>query len=228
MSRTNSFFRYVWRINAVLILLAAAASVWLIAVLVISEIGSSIRRRQVAAATPPIAGKPESKNLHLSGLSPVEGTSVFRAMLSSERPGKIEISSGGYAPETRNMLFVDASTGVAKWLLPSDKELITWNTDIPDVQRSGEQKPPVATVVLVKPHSNNPDPVGGRLLLLDVAANKVQEIATNVRDVNGASLTPSGEIAILFERDRKYALASFDRRTLSKLREREIIVPNLQ
>jgi hypothetical protein len=228
VNRSSKFFRYAWRINAVLILLAAAAGVCLFAVLAISEIGSSIRRRQVAAATPPIAGKPDSRNLRLSGLSPVEGTSVFRAILSSEQPGVIEMSSSGGSSETRNMLFVDASSGVAKWLLPSAGELITWNTDIPELQRSGEQKPPLATVVLVKPYSKNPDPAGGRLLLLDVAANNVQEIATSVREVNGASLTPSGEIAILFERNRKYTLARFDRATLSKLGEREIIVPNLQ
>jgi len=160
-------------------------------------------------------------------LFPVEGTSVFRAFLTSERRA-IELSSSGYSGDTRNILFLDFSSGSAKWLLPTRNELITFNTDIPEPSHRGESAPPVATVILAKPYSTHPETTDGRVLLLDPAARQVIEIATGVHEVDGATITSAGEIAILFERSKRYQLAFFDRSSLKKLRENEVNVPQLK
>ena len=129
----------------------------------------------------------------------------------------------GYGSDTRNILFIDSADGSARWLLPSDKELITFNTTIAD-----ESKPPIATVILAKPYSDNPDGVDGRLLLLDPIARHIHDVASDVNAVDGAALTSDGRIAILFESNRKYRLALFDRSSLLKISERDVNVPQLK
>src|SRR5205085_10412274 len=117
------FFRWVWRVDAVLILLVAAAALFGVITVLVSEVRSNARQRQVAATAPPVVPNAEKKALRLGDLTHIEGTTVFRAELTSQRRGA-EFSSGGYATETRNVLFVDLSDGSARWLLPSDKELV--------------------------------------------------------------------------------------------------------
>ena len=146
--RTQRFFRYLWRVNAVLIAIAAAGVAVAVVLVTVSSIQDRVRRREAAAASV-IPGKPANKELFLGGLVPVEGTSIFRATLSTQRHGgKYGSFSSGDDSETRNILFVDIAAGTATWLLPNDKELIT-NRE--DVAEPGEHKPPLATVALVKP-----------------------------------------------------------------------------
>src|ERR1041385_7766838 len=131
MSRGQRFFRWVWRINAVLILVAAAALVCGVVAFVVSEVQSGIRQRAAAAAAPRVVANARSSELRLSGFTNVPGTSVYEAKLTSQREGGIEISSGGgsYA-ETRNILFIDLTTGSGRWLLPSDDQMITYDETV--------------------------------------------------------------------------------------------------
>jgi hypothetical protein len=226
--KSAKFFRFIWRIDAILIFIAAAAAVFGVVMLVISEINSMTRRREAAATAPPVVANAEKKELRLGDLTRIEGTSVFRAELTSARHGVEFASGGGYGSETRNILFIDSADGSARWLLPSDKELITFNTAIADPASSDESKPAIATVILLKPYSDNPDGVNGRLLLLDPVARHIHEVASGVNAVDGASLTLDGQIAILFESNRKYRLALFDRSSLLKTSERVVNVPQLK
>jgi hypothetical protein len=227
LTRTNRFFRWVWRINALLIFVAAAAAAIGVIVFAVSQISSSLRERHVATVEPQLTGKAATSEMHLSGFSQVEGTSIFRATLSSAATGGYKLSSSSRESETRNIQIVDFATAKAKWLLPATNELITYNEDI--VSGSEDHKShPLATVVLVKSSSSDPTAVEGRLLLMDIAAQHVHEVATNVREVKGAALMESGEVAILFEQSRKYELALFDAGTLEKHSQREIPVPELR
>lgn len=219
--RTQRFFRYLWRVNAVLIAIAAAGVAVAVVVVTIETIQSNVRRREAAAASV-IPGKPANKELHLGGLVPVEGTSIFRATLSTQQHVS-SFSSGGDS-DTRNILFVDTATGTATWLLPSDKESIARNEDVTE---PGERKPPLATVALVKPSGENADTATGRLLILDVAGRHVEQFASDVHALDGVSITPAGDIAVLFQKNRKYYLALFDRTTRAKRSERELAVPEL-
>ena len=222
--RAQRFFRYLWRVNAVLIAIAAAGIAVAVVMLTVSTIQDKVRRREAAAASV-IPGKPANKELSLSGLLPIEGTSIFRATLSSEHYGKhLDSFSSGEASEIRNILFVDTTTGTAAWLLPSDKERIT-NQE--DVTQPGEHKPPLAIVALVKPDGENTDAATGRLLIVDVAGRHVEQFASDVHALDGVTITPGGDIAVLFQKNRKYYLASFDRTTRAKRSEREIAVPDL-
>jgi len=223
------FFRWVWRVDAVLILLVAAAALFGVITVLVSEARSSARQRQAAATAPPVVPNAEKKALRLGDLTHIEGTTVFRAELTSQRRGMEFSSSSGYATETRNVLLIDLSDGSARWLLPSDKELVAFEIAVPEPSHVDDaSKPPVARVALIKPYSENPDNADGRLLLLDPIAAQIHEVATGVHAVDGAALTPNGHIAVLFESNRTYRLALFDHSSLAKISEREVNVPQLK
>lgn len=221
MSSGHRFFRWVWRINALLILVAAAAAVCGVVTLVLSEIQSNARRREAVKVAPPVVASAEAKQLRLGGFTNVRG-SVFRALLTSE--GESSRLSSGYSSDTRNVLFVDLTTGTGRWLLPTDAQVITVDENVSDEQ----DHTAIATVYLVKAYANRSTAETGRLLVADVAAEHVTEVAADVQSVHGVTLTPNGEIAVLFERARKYEVALVDKSSMRKISERTIAVPALK
>ncbi|HXH95560.1 MAG TPA: hypothetical protein VNN25_28545, partial [Thermoanaerobaculia bacterium] len=152
MNRTSRFFRQVWRVNALLILVAAAAAAFAVCAFVWSQLEGSLRRQSAETVAPIIPGKPATHELHLGGLVAIDGTSLYRATLSTpaDRSGS-SFSSGGYSSDTRNILVVDGASATSHWLLPTDKELIVFNQDVGNPEsKEGHAQPPLATVVLVK------------------------------------------------------------------------------
>jgi hypothetical protein len=85
----------------------------------------------------------------------------------------------------------------------------------------------IATAVLVTPTTSPTQITTGKLLLFDPPGRKVVEVANNVRDIHLASLS-SGEVTILYERERRLVLSAFDPGSLTKRREQEIDVPQLK
>ena len=222
MSKSQKIFRYLWRINAVLILFAAGAITFGVGDLLIGEFGARTARSREAEAGIPVAA-PADSNAHLSlgRASVVAGTNVMRAVLSLDHGGK-GFSSGGYS-ETRNILFIEPDQKEARWLLPDNDHIVSDSSDITEgSDRSSKRL--IATAVLVKSPTGSPETAGGRILLFDASGRKIVEVASDVRELHLASLS-GGELTVLFERNRRLVVAAFDPGSLTKRREQEIVVP---
>jgi hypothetical protein len=85
----------------------------------------------------------------------------------------------------------------------------------------------VATAALVKPATDEPDFAKGRLLLFDPSGHRIVEAANGVRKIQVVSLT-SGEITLLYERDRRFVVATFDASSFAKRSEQEMDIPQLR
>jgi hypothetical protein len=224
MMKSQKFFRYLWRINAVLILVAAGAVTFGVGALLVEEFGArAARSREAEAGIPVVAAGPNAR-LSLGRASVVAGTDVLRADLSLNRGGE-GFSSGGYT-ETRNILFIEPGQKAARWLLPDNDYVIGQSSDVTD-ETDRNARRMIASAVLVKPTAGSPETAAGRLLLFDPPGRKVVEVASNVREIHLASLS-GGELIILYERDRRLVLATFDPGSLAKHREQEIDVPQLK
>src|SRR6266568_2141857 len=101
--RAQKFFRYLWRIDAILILLAAGAITFGVGALIFEEFGGRAAMRRNAQAGVPVAE--EKTDLTLGRAELVPGSTVLRADLFVSRGGA-GFSSGGYN-ETRNILFIN-------------------------------------------------------------------------------------------------------------------------
>jgi hypothetical protein len=228
MSKVQKLFRYVWRVNALLILVAAAGVSFAVVTLLWSEFGGSAARSRVFEAAPQLGSADSGERLFLAQVAVVEGTTILRGELVAQRSGSgFSSGSGGYS-ETRNILFVDNQSHPARWLLPDDDHVITTHPDVTTRAQDGRTAHPLASLALVKPAHADLEAADGTLLLFDPTGRNIQTIADGVRELHSAVLDAEGRITLLFERRRKYVLASFDAASLEKKEEHEVTVPALK
>ena len=221
--KAQKFFRYLWRIDSILILLAAGAITLGVGALLISELRDRTAMRRNAEAGVPVGAEPKA-DLFLRHAEAINGTSVLRADLTASR-GEAKFSSGGYS-ETRNILFINPAQKTAYWLLPDNDHIIEERSDVKDGKDPTRERI-LATAVLVKPHTNQAESAAGRLLVFDASGKNVVEVAHEVRDLHIATLN-NGDLTLLYERGRHLVSASFDPLSLVKKREQEIDVPQLK
>jgi hypothetical protein len=225
MSRSQRVFRYLWRVNAVLILIAAGAVTFGVGALLVSEFGSRSAMKREAEAGLPVAGPQADPRLTLAPAIVLSGTHVMRAQLMLYRGGG-GFSSGGYS-EIRNILFLEPGDKAARWLLQDNQHVISENPDIVADEEDPRAKRLVATAALVKPASDQVEVAKGRLLLFDPAGKRTVDVADGVRKLHVASVV-NGEVSLLYERDRRLVLARYDAATLTKRGEEQIDVPQLK
>ena len=226
MSKTQRFFRYVWRVNAVLILLGTVAICVSIGSLLVSEFLRGQSRHQDASAAPPVVGPESGEQLFLGQLVQVEGTDTLRGELLASVSGS-SLGSGGYGSATRNVLFLDVQSKTARWLLQDSRHAISQSIDIRANASEPSESRLIAEALLVKVVGSDAQEDEGTLLLIDPTGSLVTTVARGVRAINHAQLSIDGQITVLYERDRKYVLASFDRASFEKRTEDELSVPQL-
>ena len=170
---------------------------------------------------------PESKeDLTLGHTEVVPGSGVLHADLYVPGGESKGFSSGGRSSETRNILFIDPGQKAAHWLLPDNEHVIAEKTDISD-EKDPLTKRIIATVVFVKPPSQDDEPLTGQLLLIDTDGKRTTEIATDVADLHLATMNDD-KLIVIYERDKRLVLATFDPRSLSKKSEQNVEIPQLK
>lgn len=228
MSRTQRLFRIIWRINALLILGASALAVLGLGGLWASQFAWHTRRDQIEAAKPPVGDARTDVRLALGHWTRIDGTSTFQApLLLDQQPGT-GFSSSYDASETRNLLFVDAATGAARWLLDSDDEVIVETEEVRHEARGERQGPLMVTVVLVKPPADDLERTDGRLLVFDPTARRIEQVASGVRALHAATPASAKGFTLVYERERKYVVAAFDAVSLARMSEQIVAVPPLK
>jgi hypothetical protein len=225
VARWQRTFRYLWRINAVLILVAAGAITFGVGALLVAQFGASTARTREAQSGPLAGAGTSDPRLFLGQASVVPGTAFMRADLLLHHEGG-GFSSGGYA-ETRNILFIDPGEKHARWLLPDDKHVIVESSDVSMSEEEKKPKRTVATVALVKASDADRQTGTGQLLLFGPSGTPTVEVSTGVRALHVAALSGQ-QISVLYERDRQLVVALFAAASLAKEQEHAMPVPALK
>ncbi len=226
--RASRFFRYVWRINGVVILLFVGTLAIVVSASFLSDLARNLTRQKTPTAAQPVAQEGSEAPLKLGAPRAVAGTRILRAELVRTRP-QSSYGSGSEHSETHNILFIDPLTGASSWLLKSHKNVVAYTEDIsPFADDSRGERPPLATLALVKPASADEELGTGELFLFDAAGAQVASIGNKVRRVHATLAVSPAEFVVVFERDGKYHLARFDSATRRKLGEAEIKVPAIR
>lgn len=224
MSGSQKVFRYVWRINAILIMVTAGSITLGAGALLVAQFGASSARTREAEDGPLQRSHTADPRLFLGQASTVAGSRVMRADLLLHEYGG-GYSSGRYS-ETRNILFIDPAADSPRWLLPDDDHVITEQSDVVAPEHGDTPRRLVCTVALVKARDGDRQVSTGRLLLFGPAGVPLVEVAAGVRALHLASL--SGEqVTALYERDRRLFVATFDT-ALVKKNEQVMTVPSLE
>jgi hypothetical protein len=224
MTRSAKFFRYLWRVDAILICVAAGAVAFGVGALLVGQLMAGAARRREAAVGPLVGKVDSSEQLILGRGEPVAGTNVIRANLISHDGGS-GFSSGGYA-ESRNTLFIEPGAREARWLLPDHDHVIVQSMDIV-LEEPAKQGRTIATAALVKPRGGDRQTTSGLLLLLDAGGRRIAQVADDVRELHVAAIA-GGEVNLLYERQRRLVSATFDKDSLEKRREQALDIPPLK
>jgi hypothetical protein len=175
------------------------------------------------ALAPPIAGASPEAQLRWGGASQIPGTQVMRVDLIRERSGY----SSGYA-EIRNVLFLDPTEKGGRWLLSDSRHFFAENLELATDPEDPKTKHMLGTVALVKEVGQDSEAATGRLLAFDPVGRTVEWLADGVRRLNAASVAPSGDFVMLYERNRQFVIAVVDARTFKISREQVFAIPPLK
>jgi hypothetical protein len=184
----------------------------------------SCSNRAEPALAPPIAGADVQQGLVWGGATQVAGTRVMRVDLIRERS---DFSSGSLSGEVRNILFLDPADKAGHWLLPDNRHFFSESLPFSPKRNDGEDSRPAGTVALVKTVGDDSAASTGRLLVFDAVGRIVEPVADNVRRLNAASISPSGEFVILFERNRQFVIAVVDQSTFKVKQQQPFDIPAL-
>jgi hypothetical protein len=143
----------------------------------------------------------------------------MRVDLARQRSG----FSCGYG-EVRNILFLDPADKAGHWLLPDSQHFFAASLEL----STPEAKHTLGTVALVKEAGHESDVSTGKLLLFDPVGRIVEPLADGVRQLNVASVAPSGDFVVLYERSRQFVIAVVDGRTFKSKQQQAFDIPTLK
>lgn len=152
--QTRKLFTHIWRINAVLILLAGLLAVGLLCVAGVSLISSLSRPRHVDNVAATALGEAKESSAELGSFETIIGSPVLRAPLTVRHSGPL--GSGYESGTTRNYLYFDPTTRSTHWLCPSMEGVVLSSTALPaDDYGAPKTNAVVAVHVIVSKDSNN-------------------------------------------------------------------------
>lgn len=152
--QTRKLFSHIWRINAVLILLAGLLAVGLLCVAGFSLISSLTRTRHVDNVATTALGETKESSAELGSFEAITGSTVLRAPLTVRNGGAL--GSSYESGSTRNYLYFDPATRSTHWLCPSMNGVVLSSTPLPSNDYGATKADALAFVhVVVSKDSNN-------------------------------------------------------------------------
>src|SRR5262245_36188940 len=197
---SHRFFRIVWRINAIALLVAAAGAVVILGIGAVALGGDMVRNWREREMVTVAGQEVESSHFQFEGFELLPGTSVLRAPLVVYESYGFGSSGGGRA--TRNYLYYDSSARSARWLLKDHEKLISWSCDLKTAATPAAESRTLGSLYAVVESDSDHD---GRLtssdlssvLLTDPTGVQETRILERVSSIQGCEVL-SGSSAVLF------------------------------
>jgi hypothetical protein len=183
--RSDRFFAWVWRVNGVLLLALALIGLVGAVALIFNAALFWSRERPEQQLTQVAGADLSTKDLRLGDFRTIAGTQLLYAPLASPSKYIGSVSSGDRG-SARNLLFFNASTKKAHWLLPDNDQTIESFSFLMD--------PPVARYVYNDGEAQKRDQVALAILIElqrpgSSAANGASH-SLAIASPDGRSLTP--------------------------------------
>lgn len=202
----NSFFRFVWRINGLVIMVGG-----LMAIVVLAFSGYKIakditRERGVRN----IVNVKEEKNVQekwqLGNLSKVQGSPYVMISLNSDQSYAQSYYSKALS-SVRNYLFINSSSNEKHWLLETNQYLITNATFLLSEKEDCSKPKNVIAILykIVKDDTNNDGRLTGddlQTIGLSLPTGQgYKEVINGIDQFIGYSLVDEGSVLVVFQRN---------------------------
>lgn len=197
----RKIFAVIWRLNAIVILVAGLSAAVVLAVSGFLLIRSGMGTRHSDGGAPAALGERQAILLELGTFSPIPGSPVLKAPLEENRTHSPGYSSSG-GDATRNILFFDPATRSATWLRPTANNLILNTIALPEKEDARKAPNTVVFVYVIVDRDSNGD---GRLTEADTKQIAISApngtgfrvLVSQADRLQGATLLPSGRLLIL-------------------------------
>jgi hypothetical protein len=239
-TRTTTFFRWVWRANAVLLLGTCIAALAAIAALSKSFfVGVDVDPPQTVTN---VAGTDiGAEALELRQFEKVKGTQLMFAPLAAKADRTIESSAsyayGSILGTTRNLLFFDIETRNTHWLFTGNNQRIPSVAFITDPSSEdcgyGSGKACVGTVTtqailleIAPGPGAGPAPTTRRLAIASPDGRQLTTIASNADGLLGSYKTPTGSLLVFYSVAGAVRVAEIDVTSRSVRSDAELSAQN--
>ena len=222
----NVFFRFVWSLNALIILAAGSLSLALLALSAYSLIRQYTSQTQVSnvvVSEPPQNNAVSTKSL-IGNFSKIEGIEIVKApiYLSQEfqyRYGSKEASS------IQNYIFYDSVQKSFSLLRSTNQGLILSTIPLPEIDRNPDSNAKVLPIadlyVIIENDTNNDQRITEidqkSLAIADASGKRFKMLLANMDDFKGASGIKDNRVSVFYTLANQLKVSEVD------LRSQEII-----
>lgn len=216
--QTRKLFTNIWRINAILILLAGLLAVGLLCVAGVSLVASLTRPRHVDNVAATALGEAKESSAELGSFETIVGSTVLRAPLTVRHSGALGSSYESGA--TRNYLYFDPATRSTHWLCPAMDGLILSSTTLPTTDYGAPKADAVVAVhVIIGKDSNNDerltDEDSKQIAVSAPDGTGYRVVVAQADRLNKATLLSPTRLLILYSMGSKLAAAEINPRNLA-------------
>lgn len=231
----NRFFRIVWRVNGIAIMLLLLIVMGIAAYSLIKEMFPS----HPPAVITNVAEDPQGQEKWTLGIpEEIEGTSFIYIPLVSEKENislpvitgarkSLHSYGGGYFSPTRNLLFVDKQTREMRWLFKDNRQLITNINMLSALRRNEKDRKVDVMLYHVIGKDTNGDKKLGSDDLADIAISfpdgtRYKEVLQSVERIYGAMSLGSQEALVLYQSSGKGYASTIRLKDLSVIETNEM------
>ena len=213
----NQFFRFVWRFNALVIMIAGLLTIVVLG-LGASQIFGDMTRRQKRNIVNIDNNNIVKEKWEFGNLQEIEGTSYVIVPLYSDQ----SYAQSYYSKSTnsiRNYLFIDEETGKSEFLFPHNNFLINNKSFIFDKIANNQGKNIQAIIYnLIKEDTNNDKRLTNSDLLTMAlsksSGNGYKEVLTGLDKLLGYKVVNSNSLLVLYQKNEivysaKVSLSNF-------------------
>jgi hypothetical protein len=211
--KTRRFFRTVWRLNALIILIAGVLACGLLAFVMLQFLRDMTRTRHVSNVVNVAPEQRGRDRTSLGSFTRVEGTQVFRAPLNIEQTYELSVASKE-TTSIQNYLFYDPALDRSYWLRAGAPALFVGSHELPE--RDFEERLPI-TAMLYEIVERDTD--GDQRLtesdlrviaVADAAGTRLTPVLRDVAQLHAADITTGNAALVIYTTAGKLHAATVD------------------
>jgi hypothetical protein len=229
----DKFFRWVWRINGLLLLPVSLLALLGVGAIAGGELGMFRGRgdgRGALRTTADGAQDPDAKRLRLGEFQRVQGTSVLWAPLHSDADWRFGPGSSYEPRETHNFLFYDAQGRDGRWLVEGNQRLFV---DSDELRSEGCEKEAKTKAMLYLVAERDTDG-NGRVNQDDALSVAIsapdgrgyQVVLAEAEAVHGWHFDPPSRLVVFHSRDGSPRVLEVDLETRATVHDAPLVAPH--
>lgn len=229
MTDNNSFFRIVWRINGLIIMLLAVCGLALTIFALKGIFTNVTRERTVTSIVNLDESKEIKEQLEFGYVYHVDNSPIISVALNSDQK-YTQAYFSKVSKSARNYLFVNTDTDEQSWLFQHNSFLIKHRETLVYKRNEQKNREPVGYLFqIIKTDTNSDQRITGKdyinVSLSGLMGNRYKEIVSEVDKVIGHKISEAGILNLFYQKQNQVFLVRVSLLDFSVIETQNIKVP---